>query len=82
MDGGGYDRTGDDEDCEDGSKSGNGEQGVQGSHDRHSRVLRGTLQLCIRSMNDICRRSIEREMLSPEFLWASATGWIGDGGVG
>jgi hypothetical protein len=36
----------------------------------------------IRSMNDICRRSIEREMLSPEFLWASATGWIGDGGVG
>jgi hypothetical protein len=42
-----------------------------------------TLQLlCIRSMNDICRRSIEREMLSPEFLWASATGWIGDGGVG
>ena len=40
------------------------------------------MPLRIRSMNDICRRSIEREMLSPEFLWASATGWIGDGGVG
>jgi hypothetical protein len=39
------------------------------------------LAMRIRSMNDICRRGIAREMLAPEFC-AGATGWIGDGGVG
>ena len=40
MHGGGDNGAGDEEDCQDGSESSNGEEGVQGSHHGHSRVLR------------------------------------------
>ena len=40
MDGGSDDGAGDEEHCQDGGETSNGEEGVQGSHDRHSRVLR------------------------------------------
>jgi hypothetical protein len=43
VDGGGDDRASENEDCEDGGKTNNSQEGVQGSHHGHSRVLRGTL---------------------------------------
>ena len=43
MDRGRDDGAGDEDDCEDGGETSNGQEGFQGSHDRHSRVLRGTL---------------------------------------
>ena len=43
MDGGGDDRASEEEDCPDGGETSNSHEGVQGSHDGDSRVLRGTL---------------------------------------
>jgi len=43
MDRSGHDGASDEEHCQDGGKTSNDEEGVQGSHDRHSRVRRGTL---------------------------------------
>lgn len=40
MDGGSDDGADDNEDCQDDGESGNGQEGVQGSHHTHSRVLR------------------------------------------
>jgi hypothetical protein len=43
VDGGGDDRASENEGCEDGDDTNNSQEGVQGSHHGHSRVLRGTL---------------------------------------
>src|SRR6185503_179179 len=43
VDGGGDDRASEDEDCQDRGETSNSQEGIQGSHDGHSRVLRGTL---------------------------------------
>ena len=43
MDGCGDNGAGDEQHRKGGSENSNGQEGVQGSHDRHSRVLRGTL---------------------------------------
>src|SRR5262245_60379426 len=43
VDGGGDNRAGNEEDCQDGGETSSGQEGVQGSHQGHSRVLRGTL---------------------------------------
>ena len=43
VDGGGHDRASEDKDRQDGGETSNSQEGVQGSHHGHSRVLRGTL---------------------------------------
>ena len=43
MDGGGDKRASEEEDSPDGGETSNSQEGVQGSHHGHSRVLRGTL---------------------------------------
>jgi hypothetical protein len=42
MQAGGDDSASDEDNCEDGDETGNRHQGVQGSHNGHSGVLRGT----------------------------------------
>ena len=42
MQRGGDDGAGDEDNCEDGDETGNRQEGVQGSHDGHSGVLRST----------------------------------------
>jgi hypothetical protein len=53
MDGGGDDRASENEDCQDGGETSNGQEGIQGSHHGHSRVLRGTL--CGQNSRRYCR---------------------------